>query len=213
MPENILLELHYLPSIQYFSKFLKYKKVWIEAHENYSKGAYRNRTHLASPLGVSRLSIPLSKGKNEQQSIQHTQIAPGNWGREHWRAIKSNYGNAPYFDFYADYLQPVIFNNSETKLFDFNLKILNVLLECLQLDKNYELTESYQKETPENILDFRNGIHPKPHRQKPDPHYQIIPYNQVFEEKTGFLPNLSILDLLFCTGPQAALILESSIKT
>lgn len=207
----ILLELHYLPSIQYMSKFLAYEQVFIEQHEHYLKGSYRNRAHLAGANGLLRLSIPLRKGKNEQQSISQVAIAYDEpWYAHHWHSIRSAYSNSPFFPYYEDYFAP-LFKKKTATLFDFNLELLKLLIELLGLPSHFSLTENYEAQ-PTNALDFRNGIFPKKHRQKIDTHFEPVPYAQVFEEKNGFLPNLSILDLLFCTGPQAALVLEQTIQ-
>ncbi|MCO6480288.1 MAG: WbqC family protein [Phaeodactylibacter sp.] len=210
MNTAVLLELHYLPCVQYFSKLAHYPVVYIEAEENYQKGSYRNRCHIAGANGLLRLSIPLKQGKNEQQNIREVEIAYKEpWQSQHWNSIRSAYGNAPYFEFYAGQLRPH-FERKPTFLFDFSYSLLQTLLELLQMDVSLRLADAYERETPEGMLDLRNTIHPKKQRRWPDPHFTSIPYPQVFLEKHGFLPNLSILDLLFCTGPQAPLILEES---
>lgn len=209
--QNILLELHYLPSIQYFSKFLAHPTVFIEQHENYLKGSYRNRCYIVGANGLQRLSIPLKSGKNERQAIRDVQIAyTENWQTQHWTSIRSAYGRAPYFEYFADEIQP-FFQKKPTFLYDFNWHLLMLLVDILQLDVDIQQTKQYEKQTTAEIIDFRNGIFPKKHRQKEDKRFLPMPYAQVFEERHGFLPNLSILDLLFCTGPQASLILEQSI--
>ena len=208
----ILLELHYLPNLQYFSKLLQYDQVCIEQWENYVKRSFRNRCYIASVNGPQRLSIPLKKGKNEQQNIREVQIAyEENWRSHHWTSIRSAYGNAPFFDHYAEQIQP-IFNKQWTFLFDFNSALLESLCNLIGIDSSkLQRTQQYDKIPTEPILDYRNVIHPKSHLQGEDPHFQNKKYPQVFEEKTGFLPNLSILDLLFCTGPQTILELEKMI--
>lgn len=207
---SILLELHYLPSIQYFSKLLAYDKTHIEQHENYLKGSYRNRCHLVGANGLQRLSIPLKSGKNKQTPIREVQISYAeNWKNHHWASIRSAYGRAPYFEHFADELAPY-FQKKHTFLYDFNWELLLLLVELLQLDVDIQPTASYEKQVSNEIFDFRNGIFPKKHRQKEDTQFKPIAYPQVFEERHGFLSNLSILDLLFCTGPQASLILEES---
>lgn len=205
---SILLELHYLPSLQYFSKLAHFQSVVIEQCENYTKGSYRNRCHIAGVNGLLRLSIPLRKGKNEQQSIKEVQIAYDQpWASHHWSSIRSAYGNAPYFDYYAEELQP-IYQQKWTFLFDFNWTLLQKINDLIGITSSIQKTESYQKETDDLLLDYRNVIHPKAHLQGNDPYFKPKKYPQVFEEKTGFLPNLSILDLLFCSGPQSLLELE-----
>ena len=203
-----VIEAHYLPSIQYFSKLAHYPMVWIEQHEHYEKRSYRNRCHIAGSNGLIRLSIPLLKGKNQQQNIQDTQIAFHEpWMSQHWSSIQSAYGNAPFFEYYAEalgslYQQPI------HSLFQWNLKLLELLLRFIPLETTIQLTETYQKVIPEPIADLRNTIQPKSTHQKVDHHFHPVAYPQVFSEKHGFSPNLSILDLLFCTGPQAILYLE-----
>lgn len=207
---SILLELSYLPPVQYFTKLQHYALVLVEAQEHYAKGTYRNRCHIASANGLLRLSIPLEKGKNEQQPIQEVRIAYQEpWQHWHWEGIKSAYGKSPFFEHYADVLAPFYEKNYEF-LFDWNWNLLQTLLQLIGIQSEMRFTTEYQKHTPAETLDFRNKISPKTHRQAEDPHFQPIRYEQVFIEKHGFLPNLSILDLLFCTGPEALSILMQS---
>lgn len=209
--QSILLELHYFPSVQYFSKFLTYPNILIEQHENYLKGSYRNRCHIAGANGLQRLSIPLKRGKNEQLSIRKVRISyDENWQSQHWTSIRSAYGRAPYFEYFADEIQP-FFQKQYEYLFDFNWDLLMLMMDLLQLEADVKLTNQYEQRTNAEIFDFRNGIFPKKHRQKEDALFKLVPYPQVFEERHGFLGNLSILDLLFCTGPQAGLILEQCV--
>jgi hypothetical protein len=207
----ILLELQYLPPIQYFAKFFQYSTIFLEQHENYSKRSYRNRCHIAMADGIRRLSIPLKKGKNEQQSIRKVQIVyEENWQKIHWSSIVSAYNNAPFFEHYEFLFQPFYTKQFEF-LFDFNFELLKTVLQILDLTEPPKLTDSFQKETFEGLKDFRNQINPQRFVDTEDPDFSPLKYSQVFEEKNGFIPNLSILDLIFCTGPQASYYLENSI--
>ena len=207
----ILFELQYLPPIQYFTKFFQYENVFIEQHENYSKRSFRNRSHIIMADGIRRLSIPLKKGKNEQQSIRDVHIAyDENWQKIHWASIVSAYNNAPFFEHYEHLFQPFYKKRFEL-LFDFNLALLKTVLQILGLNESFKLTESYQKEAFEGLHDFRNRINPRQFVKNEDHDFSPSKYSQVFEEKNGFIPNLSILDLIFCTGPQASFYLENSI--
>lgn len=208
--QKVLIEAHYLPSVQFFTKLAHYPILLLEAHENYQKGSYRNRCHIAGANGLMRLSIPLRKGKNEQLSIQHTEISYDEpWSTQHWHGIRSAYGNAPFFPYYQDELEAV-FQQRPTHLFDWNRNLIQLLIDLLQLEIQVQLTDKYVKEVTPQIRDLRGHIHPKSHRQQADPNFQAVPYPQLFEERHGFLPNLSILDLLFCAGPQATLYLEEA---
>lgn len=191
---------------------MHYDKIYIEQHENYLKRSYRNRCHIAGANGLLRLSIPLRKGKNERQNIRQTKISyDENWQAHHWQSIKSAYSNAPFFDYYADELAPYFEQQQQEYLFDWNWGLLQEVIALMGIAPNLELTETYQTSLPDTILNFRNGVSPKT-QEKSDPNFEPQSYSQVFLEKSGFLPNLSILDLLFCTGPEASYILEKSVK-
>lgn len=203
-----LLSLHYLPCVQWFSKMVQGEAV-IEQHEHYVKGSYRNRCHIVGANGVLPLSIPLAKGKNQHKPIREVKISyMDNWQKLHWQSIQSAYGNAPFFEFYADDIRP-FFEKKMPFLFDFNLQLLHCLIEAWDLDTSLvSFSDSYTKSP--NGKDFRTSISPKPHRQLPDEDFVARPYAQVFTEKHGFLANVSVLDLLFCTGPEGLRFLVSS---
>ena len=208
---TILIESHYFPSIQYFSKFFLHPSLMLEQQENYVKRSFRNRTHIATANGLLRLSVPLEKGKNQQQSIQEVCISyEENWQSKQWTAICSAYGNAPFFEYYVDDFQP-LFEEQDTYLFEHNLKILQTIFFVLDISPTIEFSETYLTKTTPDICDFRNKINPKTINSIIDTSYQNIPYQQVFAEKNGYLPNLSILDLIFCKGPETISILENSV--
>jgi hypothetical protein len=210
LEKTVLLELHYLPSIQYVSKLLQYPKVMLEQHENYSKGSYRNRCHLASSAGLLRLSLPLAGGKNQQQSIREVKLKYDEpWQNQHWTAIKSAYGKSPFFEHYEHRFLP-IFQKKYEYLWDWNWDLLQVILEIISLEKNIELTEEFEKEPNEKVVDLRNKISPKENKMFDDADFEQAKYVQVFEAENGFLSNLSILDLIFCAGPESVIYLQRS---
>lgn len=207
----ILLETQYLPCAQYFTKFLRHSKVFIEGHENYTKGSYRNRCYIAAANGPLSLSIPLKGGKNQQQAIRAVAIShETSWTSEHWTSIQSAYGSAPFFEHYGPELE-AFYKNKPDKLFDFNEALLKWILKKLKLEVDLNVTTAYEHRLNSDTEDWRNAISPKAQKRRVDPHFKAKYYAQVFESKHGFLPNLSILDLLFCAGPQAILILEGSV--
>ena len=207
----ILIELHYFPSIQYFSKFFSHASLILEQHENYVKRSFRNRAHIATANGLLRLSIPLEKGKNQQQPIREVRISyDENWQNKQWTAICSAYGNAPFFEYYIDDFRPLFTEKTEF-LFEYNLKVLQTLFFVLDINPVIQLSQTYLTEQYTGICDFRNKITPKTVVTNSDATYQNRSYQQVFAEKTGYLPNLSILDLIFCKGPETVSILEKSV--
>lgn len=209
LKESALIETQYFPPIQTISKCLLYSSITIEQYENYRKGTYRNRTHIASANGLLRLSIPLKKGKNQRQPIREVRISYEEaWQNRHWTAICSAYGNAPFFDYYSDYFKP-FFKNRFEFLFDFNLAIFEKILSVLQIETTLQFSDTFLLETNDQLKDLRNVVHPR--LVIMDEYFQIENYSQVFQEKTGFLPNLSVLDLIFCKGPEAIISLENSM--
>jgi hypothetical protein len=208
MTGAVLLELQYLPPVQYFTKLAAYSDVWLERQEHYVKGSFRNRCHIAGVNGVQRLSIPLRKGKNEQQPILHTAIAYDEpWPSKHWHAICSAYGNSPFFEHFAPALKP-LFEKKYDLLWNWNFDVLTLLTLLVGLRPNIHFTETWNTQPPAGILDMRDAIHPK--KACPDAQFRATRYPQVFEDRHGFLPNLSILDLLFCCGPEAGNVLKAS---
>ncbi len=207
----IVLELHYLGSLPYYSKFLLHPTVWIEQHEHYRKGSFRNRCLLATANGVLALSIPLLKGKHQQAPIRNVAIDNRtDWQVQHWRSIKTAYGNSPFFDYYAEELQ-TLYQQPYTYLFDFCFAAQKLVLQLLSFPSAVELTTTYAT-TPTQCLDFRHQLLPKNYSHYQDSYYTPLSYPQVFEDRQGFLPNLSILDLLFCTGPEAPAHLMQCIR-
>lgn len=208
--KNILLELPYFPSIQFFSKWFGYEHIIVEQWENYQKRSYRNRCHIAAANGLLRLSIPLAKGKNERLPIRAVEIAYEEaWINQHLTAIRSAYGSAPFFDFYFEEIQAVL-EKKWTHLFDLNWAILATIQDLIGLEEKAILSSQFEKNPSDDTLDFRNKIRPQETSYLLDKQFVVEEYTQVFQSKIGFLPNLSILDLLFCKGPESILYLEES---
>jgi hypothetical protein len=215
MKSEILLESQYLAPIQYYTKLLKYSKVCIEQHENYSKGSFRNRTQIITANGLLCLSIPLVKGKHQQKDIRAVQIDYSqDWQQVHWRSIRTAYGRAAYFDYYAESLLQ-FYEKKYDLLFDFNIDLQNFILSALQIPVDLSFSSNFKLEYEEDLVDFRGKISPKSYHNASDwdPEFVAAYYPQVFEDRHGFVANLSILDLLFCCGPEAIIYLQQSIKT
>jgi hypothetical protein len=203
---GILLSTAYFAPIRYFSKLAVYPEIFIEQHENFVKQTYRNRTVILGANGPIPLIIPVEKGREQKIQIKDLRIAyDEDWQKNHWRTIFSAYNSSPFFEYYADDLEPFFLNKYEF-LFDFNQQITKTLLEILEIPTRLKLTADFEQ-TSENCLNFRAQISPKTHRTLDDPHFVPSPYTQVFSDKFGFIPNLSILDLLFNEGPSAHSVL------
>ena len=183
-------------------------EICLERSEHFQKGSYRNRYRIAGPNGQQRLSIPLLSGKHAGQDIDAVRMAyTENWPLMHWRSIQTAYGKSPFFEHYADELKSIIMSRDEN-LWTWNKSTIAWSLEQLDVDCKIEMTNSYEAH-PDGYVDLRNRIHPKAKNLLPN----APEYPQVFQEKNGFLANLSILDLIFCQGPLAIQYLEKLQQT
>ncbi len=211
MNKNILLSTAYFGPVSYFSKFLSTGQVILEKHENYIKQTYRNRCLIYGPNGSIALTVPVKRGSFHKVAIKDLEIDNGKqWQKLHFKTIEASYKAAPFYEFYTDDLNGVIFSNTRY-LWDLNIKILDLLLNLIGIRKDYSITTSYMNQEEETeVLDYRKKITPK--NAGPDPFFTPIPYPQVFGDRFGFIEDLSILDLLFNAGPESCGILERSIK-
>ncbi len=206
--DEVLLSTSYFPNIQYFTKILASRRVILEAHEHYQRQSYRNRCHIYGANGLQALSVPVEKhvGNTKITDIRIAYHTP--WQLNHWRSIRSAYENSPYFEYYADYVEP-LFNKRYPFLWDLNREILEIQLKLLNIKTEIVQTTDFQNKHPYN---WRNNIHPKSQYATPDSQFVEIQYHQVFADKHGFLPNLSLIDTLFCEGPGTTAIIKKSIK-
>lgn len=208
---GILLSTAYFAPVRYFSKLAAYLEIHIEQHEHFIKQTYRNRTVILGANGTIPLIVPVEKGREQKIKIKDLRIAyDEDWQRNHWRTIFSAYNSSPFFEYYADDLEP-FFRKKSVFLFDFNQQITGTILEILEIPTQLILTESFEQ-IPDNCANFRKKISPKAHLNADDSNFTAQPYTQVFSEKFGFIPDLSILDLLFNEGPSANTVLMNCIR-
>jgi hypothetical protein len=193
----LLTEIQYHPPVRYFALAARSEKLLIERHENYNKQTYRNRCHILTSQGPITLIVPVVKG-NRKIPISLIEIDYSQkWVETHWRTLRSAYGSAPFFPFYADFIWN-IYKERPKYLFDLNLNFLRLYLRLLGLRKQIDFTKEYYPDYDQPVVDLRNLIHPK---INPADNLDVKPYRQVFGKQ--FAPGLSILDLLFSQGPQA----------
>ncbi len=200
-----LLSTAYLPPVDYFAAIAKYGGAVIEACENYQKQSYRNRCTILTANGKMNLNIPVARGgDNFTHSVPITQIGidyQENWPVRHIRAMEAAYMNSPFYEYYIDDISAVLLKKEES-LFALNLNLTKLLLDFCGIKAEIRLTEDFVTDYGE--LDFRNRIHPKSKLPSLLEEWKKEkPYWQVFAAKQGFVPNLSIVDLLFNEGPNA----------
>ena len=193
MLNNPLLSTAYLAPIEYYAILLQKPNCSIELHEHFIKQSIRNRCDIYGANGKLQLTIPKQRKGSSKTIIKEIQISyKQNWQKEHWNTIVSSYNSSPYFEYYKDELQP-FFEKEEMLLIDLNNKLQTVILRLLQEEKNVKTTTEYLHQG--NFSDLRNHNWNYGKQER---------YDQVFMEKHGFIPNLSILDLLFNLGPESS---------
>ena len=206
---SVLLSTAFFAPVYYFHYILQAGEIFIEKHENFIKQTYRNRCVIEAANGALTLTVPVENGRSSGVKITDTRIANHlPWQRNHWRSLQSAYGNSPFFDFIADDIEP-FFSRKYDFLFDYNCEITRTLLSLLDIKKDFGFTEAFEQMLP-HTCNLREKISPKIKIEDIEPDYVPVVYTQVFEDKFPFIPNLSILDLLFCTGPEAKTILAGS---
>jgi hypothetical protein len=197
-----ILSSAYFGPIQWYQKLNRYDECLIERCDNFIKQTYRNRCIIATTGGTQALSIPVENYEGLKCQMRDIRISDhGNWRHLHWNALMSAYGESPFFEFYADDIRP-FFERRWDYLFDFNMEITQKMCELLDVRPHLQPTDAY---CTDEIDDFRDVIHPK--HPLPDKNFEPRRYYQVYEQKHGFLPNLSILDLLFNEGNESILYL------
>ena len=187
------------------ASLVKNEIIW-EVADNYQKQTYRNRCYICTDQGKHILSIPIKHvgGDQGRQKYKDVKLENDNqWQRQHWRTLQTAYRTSPFFEYYEDEIAP-LFENEYESLLDFNLKTIEVVCDCLQIEMPTERTQNFQVHLPMNILDARFLV-----RCKNEQEFEQEEYVQVFGDRHGFIKNTSVLDLLFNEGTNALSYLKS----
>jgi hypothetical protein len=201
---TILLHPTYFPSISHFAAIVQADEVTFEMEDNFQKQTNRNRTYIYSPNGIQLLNIPVKHSKTAHQKTKDIQIENDfDWQKQHFKSLEAAYRSSPFFEYFEDDLLP-IFEKKHSFLMDLNLEVFDLITRCLRMKIEYSTTTEYFHEiNSDEVIDFRflaNG--------KKD-HSQFESYTQVFDDKFGFINNLSVLDLVFNEGKFALDYLKS----
>lgn len=205
--KSLIIENQYLGSINYYKMLFDYSYIEIEQYEYFQKMSFRNRCIIPGSNGLLQLSVPLQNGRNQTTLFKEVKIAYAeNWVAHHCRSFEACYNRAPFFEFYKEALFQILEKKS-IFLFDLNWELMQWVLNKLKSSPKIHFTTQYQLSHSDDIFDARNTILPKNYQLLSEP----IKYTQVFEDRVGFMPNMSILDLLFSVGPSALTYLKSNI--
>ena len=201
---NILIHPTYFPSISHFAAIVQAEKVTFEMEDNFQKQTNRNRTYIYSPNGIQLLNIPVKHSKIAHQKTKDIQIENDfDWQKQHFKSLEASYRSSPFFEFFEDDLLP-IFEKKHSFLMDLNLEVFELITRCLRMKIEYNATTEYIHEIKANeITDFRYLANGKKDQS------QFESYTQVFDDKFGFINNLSVLDLVFNEGKFAVDYLKS----
>jgi len=189
---------HYLAPIEYYFYLLNSESISIDVYENFVKQSYRNRCRILSPNGIQNLTVPLAKSR-QRRLTKNVKIAyQDNWQKMHWKSLEAAYRSSPYFEFYEDNFYSFYHERKYEYLIDLNWDLEQKIISLMGISTPIRKTTQYIENVPQEH-DFRNTFSPK----KENESLTFNNYIQVFGNRNGFAPNMSILDLLFNEGPNA----------
>ena len=191
---DIIIHPNYFPNIQQFTQILKAEKILFEVSDNYQKQTYRNRTYIYGANGKLGLFIPVIHTHKNRELYKDVKISyESDWMALHLKSLQSAYRSSPYFEYFEDDFIK-LYSEKEIFLSEFNIKCIHLITELLDVNLNHEKSESYN-ENYSGVNDLRDLSVARKEKE-----YATPKYIQVFESKHGYLPNLSILDILFSEG-------------
>ena len=191
---DIIIHPNYFPNIQQFTQILKAEKILFEVSDNYQKQTYRNRTYIYGANGKLGLFIPVIHTHKNRELYKNVKISyESDWMGLHLKSLQSAYRSSPYFEYFEDDFIK-LYSEKEIFLYKFNIKCIDLISQLLEVAINHIKSESYN-ENYSGLIDLRDLSVARKEKE-----YATPKYIQVFESKHGYLPNLSILDILFSEG-------------
>ncbi|MVT10429.1 WbqC family protein [Chitinophaga tropicalis] len=203
---TLLIESQYFPSISFYKALINHDILLIERYEHYQKVSFRNRCYIAGPNGSILLSVPLTKGKNQRTVMKDVRISnEERWQSLHWKTLVSAYRRSPWFEYYEEELGS-LYERSFSFLIDWNLACLEWANKVVGISSPITFTDEFEKtyEPGRGVTDARDTLIPPGSSEKE----KLPEYTQVFQERVGFLPDMSILDLIFCEGKRSLELLK-----
>ena len=200
-----MLPTAFLGPIEYFYYLNLASNVIVEQHETWLKQSYRNRTIIVTDKGTLPLTVPVTKINGNHTKTKDMLVSfREDWPVKHWRSIETAYQNSPYFLYYSDKIKELFFSNAQN-LVELNTALTKAVCEMIGIKTNINLSSEFVKTPAGNVIDLRFKLSPK----QPSTINAFPEYTQVFFDKQSFISNTSILDLLFCLGPESKGYLNS----
>ena len=195
---NTILHPSYFPSISHFAAIAQSESITFEVEDNFQKQTNRNRTYIYSPNGIQLLNIPVKHSKESHQKTKDIRIESDfDWQKQHFKSLEAAYRSSPFFEFFEDDIR-IIFEKKHDFLLDLNFETLAIVTKCFRMKLEFDTTSEYFHDVDTNkTMDFRSLINGKKDLSI------FESYKQVFDDKHGFINNLSVLDLLFNEGKYA----------
>lgn len=194
---SILIHPSYFPSISHYVAIVNAQNVTFEVEDNFQKQTNRNRMYIYSPNGLQMLNIPIKHSQDKHQKFKDIRIENDfNWQKNHFKSLEAAYRTSPFFEFFEDDFRP-IFEKKKEFMMDLNFEIFELINSCLGVKFDFNKTQEYFKEVDPSTTDLRSLVNGKIDNN------QYEPYTQVFDQKHGYLNNLSIIDLMFNEGRHA----------
>jgi hypothetical protein len=182
--------LTYFGPLEYYRELVNTQHAFWVLNDRYSKQTLRNRCSIYGANGKIQLSIPVVRTQGKNTLLKDALISYAEpWQNIHWRSIKSAYGRTPYFEHFEHKIEPV-FNQNHKFLFDFLLQANLVITDIFKIPSPVLYKDSVGS-------DFQKALDSK---SETDAYSSKDAYYQVFEDRFGFIPNLSVLDWLFHCG-------------
>lgn len=194
----------YFPTIAYIAAFQS-EKIYFSIHSHYQKQTYRNRSYIMGANGKLALTVPIehsgtSQGHQLDKNVKIKWDEP--WQKQHWKSLEAAYRSSPYFEYYEDELRPFFFKKT-TYLVDLNLQLIELIHQWLEWPKNWTKDQQYNPLNQQETTLINAKLTPPKNFPQ---------YSQVFAAAHGFIPNLSIIDLIFNMGPESEVILKKAIN-
>lgn len=198
-----IIEAQVFPPVQFFSKYFVFDQIILDTSERFEKQSYRNRFQVLGANKVLDLIVPVHKGKTRLTTSEVRVSYHHDWKREHLQAIKSAYGKSPFFDHYFPQIE-ALYQKPQDLLFNWALQSIKWAENAIGLESLAMVGEN------EHATDLKGIMHPKERYQKPDPSFKATSYFQCFSH-SGFVANLSVLDLIFNEGPNSVEVVRNSV--